>query len=450
VLTGKSPYERVIGYGTILAEDGKMFSKTGPNNIKFDDAVEIYSADVIRYLYLGGKPSNDVRFGPGLIDEARRKLMAFYNAVIFFNTYYDIDKPDIANYVPKDLPPTDMWLLESYTKYFDECRKSYEEYRVNEVVGLTEPFVEQLSNFYIRVNRKRFWKNQSDTDKLNAYWCLYNAIKSIALALAPITPFLSEHIWQTVVRRVEKDSPELIMIANYDKHLKVAGKRNPAIDGQVTFVQQVISLALSLRSRENLKLRQPLRTLYIKASAAHAATIKLFENILRDEVNVKNVIIVQSEEQFNVPYYVVNFKKAGAVLKDRVQQLKVALEQGEPVVKNGKLTIGEFKNLSLELFERKLKSKTEYVSQTEGDLTVVLDTTLDDELVEDGILREIIRTIQVARQDANLDITARIKLTLNTKDAAMQRVIEKYRAKIWEEVLAVDKGYQNELRVELD
>jgi len=449
VLTGKAPYERVIGHGTILAEDGKMFSKTGPNNIKFDDAAEKFGADTIRYLFLGGNSANDVRFGPGLIDEARRKLLGFYNTVTFFNTYYDIDKPNIADYVPKDLSPTDAWLVESYTKYFEECTKSYEDYKVHEVVALTEPFVEQLSNFYIRVNRKRFWKNANDTDKLNAYWCLYHAIKAICLAMAPITPFLSEHIWQKMVRKVETKSPEMVMLAGFDTHLKVAGKRNPAIEGQVAFVQNVISLALSLRARENLKLRQPLRTLYINTSRENGKTIKLFENILRDEINVKNIEIVQSDEQFNVPYLTVNFKRAGAVLKDRVQELKKALETETPTIKNDKVTVGAFKNLPLDLFERKLKSKTEYVSQTEGDLTVVLDTTLDDELVEEGVLREIIRTIQVARQEANLDITARIKLSLDTKDAAILRVVEKHRAKIWEETLAVEKGHQNELRVKL-
>ena len=271
-----------------------------------------------------------------------------------------------------------------------------------------------MSNFYIRVNRRRFWKNDTAQDKGNAYWALYNAIKTITVVTAPITPFLSEHIWQ----KLGEDG--LCMATDFPTAIKAGSAKDIAT--KVDFVQQVISQSLSLRAREQLKLKQPLKTLYIKTDKTHTEKVKLFGAVLRDEINVKNIEVVQDEDKFNVPFLVINFKRAGAVLKGGVQDLKTVLESLDAAQMaaavaahaKGKVTIGKYKDLGADLFERKLKSKSEFVSSTEGAITVVLDTTLDQELVQEGILRELIRSVQVARQDAKFDITARIELALDT------------------------------------
>ena len=456
VLTGKVPYQKVVGHGMIVDEDGSRFSKSGVNNIKADEAAEMYGADPIRYLFASGNPAHDVRFGPNLIDEARRKLLAFYNAFVFYDTYAAIDKPDVKNHVPRDLDVTDLWLVEVLNNYIKDCEASYEDYKLYEVVSATEKLVEDLSNFYIRVNRRRFWKNDGQQDKLNAYWVLHAAIKTITLVMAPITPFLSEHIWQKL------GLPGLCMAADFPIEQKVpllyGGVARTAGRGglisKISFAQQVISLALSLRARENLKLRQPLRTLYVKT----IHNLSDVMHILQEEVNVKKVEIVQTEDKFNVPYLAVNFKRAGAVLKGDVQKLKdtlatlddVAMARAVAEHAKGKVTMGEFKNLAADLFDRKLKSKPEFVSETAGDLTVVLDTTLDEELIQQGILREIIRAVQVERQQQNLDITARIKLTLGTNSDQFAQVIKTNKEKICAEVLALGlelKKGKNELEI---
>jgi len=212
------------------------------------------------------------------------------------------------------------------------------------------------------------------------------------------------------------------------------------------FVRQVISLALRLRARENLKLKQPLKTLFVKAGAEHIETVKLFAEVLCDEINVKEIEVVGSDDRFNVPYLTVNFKAAGAILKGEVQKLKTAVENlgqkdmGFAVAgfDGGKVTVGAFKNLPSNLFEKKLKSKTEFVSETENDLTVVLDTTLDEALIEEGILRETIRAVQVERQNKDLEITARIKLTLRSNDANTLKIIKDNSTKICADTLATD------------
>jgi isoleucyl-tRNA synthetase len=448
VLTGEAPYEEVVGYGIILDEDGKKFSKTGKNNIKFDDAAEIYGADVMRYLFALANPANDMRIGQTLIDGARRKLLGFYNSFVFFDTYFAVDRPDLTNYLPRNPDITDIWLVHVLNKYIADCDRSYAGFNLQQVVENTEKLAEDLSNFYIRVNRRRFWKNANDTDKMNAYWALLGAIKTVTVVTAPITPFLCEYIWRkTSFARCGAEDSGLCMTADFPEPISMSGVDLRAYVGiaeEVVFIKRIISLALSLRAGEQLKLRQPLRTLYIKTGAEHNGVLNRFAYILRDEVNVKNVEIVDSDDRFNIPYLTVNFKKAGTVLKDGVQELKNLLENLDPEAmakavadfSSGKVAIGRFKNLSADLFALKLKSRTEFVSSTEDDITVVLDTVIDSALAEEGVLREIIRGIQVARQDANFEITSRIKLWLDTDNTPFSKVVATGREFICGEVLA--------------
>ena len=444
VLTNRAPYENIVGYGTILDEDGKKFSKTGQKKIVLDDAAETFGADATRYLFSSGNPSNDINFGPNLIDEARRKMLSIYNNFVFFKTYYDIDKPNIINHTPKDLIPIDEWMVERINQYIESCDTAYESYKPHEVISATENLVEDLSNFYIRVNRRRFWKNKSDVDKLNAYWVLYNAIKSITIALSPLTPFMCEHVWQTIVKIVEPNESDLVVASDFPKPLTYKSKNRDLIK-KVESVQSIISWALSLRARENLKLRQPLETLFIRTPDITA--VKLFEQIIRDEVNVHNIKIVTSDEQFNTPYLAVNFKRAGEILKGEVQNLKTALSMlGDSAMlnivglfkKSMKITVASFKDLPVDVFTLNHKSKTEFVSVTEGDTTLVLDTVLTENLIEEGNLRELIRTIQTTRQQKGLDITARVEMTIEYKDDGFKTMLEKNKEKICEEVLATN------------
>jgi len=457
VLTGKAPYERVIGYGTVLDENGGKFSKSGKNNIVFDEAAERFGSDAIRYLYAGGNPSNDIRFGATLIEEARRKMLAIFNAFTFYNTYYKIDKPNIPIERPEITDATDKWLLSATNELISKTTNAYENYHMHEVIELAEEFVEDLSNFYIRTNRRRFWKGgvtggNAPSDKANAYFCLYNAIRTLTLIMAPITPFMCEHIWQQIRR---EDDAELVVAANFPKCgafppepplRKLPNGTENTILQQVRFVKRVISNALSLRSRENLKLRQPLSVMYVIANEkSDKIAVDAFRGVLSAEANVRRTECLDTAERFNLPLLAVNFKRAGAVLKERVQLLKQTLanltdsgmEKAVSGFKKGSVTIGDFKNLPADVFELKQKPRAEFVSFVDGDLTVVIDTTLTPDLVEECILRELIRAIQVARQTADLEITARIKLEIKTADARTRMVIEKFKEKICEEVLAV-------------
>lgn len=437
VLERRAPYERVVGYSTVLGEDGKKVSKTDSNRkVTFDEQIEIYGADPVRYVFATANPVNDMRFGPTMVEEARRKLIAFWNSYVFFNTYAVIDKPDIANHKPQNLDVTDIWLVERLNQYIETCTNEYDGYKVHNVILATEKFIDDLSNFYIRVNRRRFWKGENGDDKLNAYWALYNAIKAICVVTAPITPFMSEYIWQGLVRDVEPNACEFVMLADFPKKIEYDGEKIKGIIEQVDFVKQIISLALRIRAAGQIKVKQPLRTMYIKTTGKQ--DLSLFIDIIKDEVNVKGIEIVQDEEKFNVPYLVVDFKKAGAVLKGDVQKLKDELASLSTDQMTETANKGTFKNYPSDFFVKKLGKRPEFSAETEDDTTVVLDTSLDIELMYECNIRELIRSIQVARQNANLDISARIVLGLKAKNDVLHQLILKNKQKICSEVLATE------------
>jgi len=436
VLEGKAPYEKVVGHSTVLGEDGKKTSKTDKNiKVTFDEQIEIFGADCTRYVFASANPVFDMRFGPTMVEEARRKLIAFWNSYVFFNTYAVIDKPDIAGYTPSKFSVTDVWLMERLNQYIKTCTSEYDDYKAHNVVVATERFIDDLSNFYIRVNRRRFWKGESGVDKLNAYWLLYHAIKAVTTVMAPITPFVCEYIWQNMVREVEKNAPEFVMLADFPKKWNYACKLSVGIIEQVEFVKEVISLGLRIRAAAQIKVKQPLRVMYVKT--AGKKDLSLFLDIIKDEVNVKSVEIVQDDDKFNVPYLVVDFKKAGAVLKGDVQKLKDELAALSPTEMTEAANRGTFKKYPADFFVRKLAKREEFAAETEADVTVVLDTTMDAGLVEEGHLRELVRSIQVARQTAGLDISARVRFKI-TVEKDMVELVRKNADKIKQEVLATD------------
>ena len=446
VLEGRAPYEKIVGYCFMVNEDGSKFSKTGPNNIPFDKGIEQFGADATRYTMSAAPTAHEMRFGAGLVDASRRKLLGLYNSFMFFRTYFDIDKPNILAHAPKNLHVTDKWLIAALNKYVEVTDKAYSEHKLNLVVDATEEFIEDLSNFYIRTNRRRFWKGEGE-DRLNAYWVLYHAIKAVAIVMSPITPFVCESIWQGMTRIVEKGAPESIMLATYPEKMKISGVISDILD-EVALVKEIASIAHSLRAREQIKVRRPVGKMFVKIAGGKTTNLSQFREYLLDELNVKEMEVVTSDTQFNTPFLAVDFKKAGAVLKGEVQALKNALAaltdaEMKKVVQQfekGKVTIGKFKDLQSDLFEKKLKSRPEFVMETVGNITVVLDTTETQELRDEGTLRELIRTIQVARVDAGLEITDRISLgfAFGKGSDLVATVAKKFQSKIMEEVLATE------------
>lgn len=445
-LEGRAPYKKVIGFAMLVAEDGSKFSKSGPNNISFNDLVNKTGADVIRYIFASNNMLNDTRFGFGITDEVKRKLLGLWNAYVFFNTYAIIDKPNLNGFVPnfESFDVTDKWLFEECNKFVQQSESNYETNKYYLVVKDFENFIDNLTNWYIRVNRRRFWKSEDEEDKLNAYWSLYNALKTICQVMSPIVPFLSEYIWQNMVREMENNAEESIFLASFPK---VSNVRFEGLDKQTDDVREIIAIAQRLRNENQIKVKQPLKAMYLNVKEDTAKATKLFENIIKDELNIKEIVFEHDNTKFNDEFLTVDFKRAGAVLKGEVQKLKqILLETSESemkelvkMFKQGKVNVGPFKDLDAYLFILSFKAKDEFVIATENDKTVVLDITIDKELMKEGLAREIIRTIQVLRKEAGFKVEERISIAFKNVSDTIKDIVNKFKTRIKTEVLAKDK-----------
>lgn len=445
VIKDCAPYKKIVCHSSMINEDGTKFSKTG-KMIRFDDAADKMGADSMRYLFAGSPITNDMRFGYGLADEARRKILAFWNIYVFFNLYASLDNPDLDNFKPdyNTFTHSDRWLIARINNFISAAEVGYKTNRTVITVKEFEGFTDDVSNWYIRINRKRFWKSENKNDQYNAYWCLYQAIKAGIGVMAPIIPFITEYIYQNCVREIERDAKESVHHTHYPKTINM-----PVEDGlikQTEAAREVIAITQRMRNEAQLKVKQPLRALYIKCDSQTKQNILPLEDVIMDELNIKKIIFVKDESVFNEPYFTVNFRNAGVVLKGEAQKLKnlvVALDE-KGMAKlykdylSGKVSLGEFVSLDSSLFDLHYRPKANYTVISENNLTLALDTELTDELINEGTVRELIRQIQVMRKDADFAVEQRIIAAIGVDDVIAKKVIDENAEKIKQDILAIE------------
>jgi len=453
VLEGRPPYEQVMCHSMVAKEDGGKFSKTG-YMIQFDEAAEEIGSDSIRYLFAGAPITSDVRFGFTMGDEARRKLLGFRNIFTFFDTYYQIDKPDLSNYQPdyKALCALDTWLLLRTNQFIQSATKLMDSYKAFTLVKEFEDYVEDVSNWYIRLNRRRFWKAGDAEDKRAAYFSLYFALKSAAQVMAPIIPFQTEAIWQKLVRAIEPDAPLSIHLSAWPAPLPDI--EDGGLLEQTELVREVIATALRLRNENNLKVRQPLQTLFICCSEELAQNFRLFYDQLLAELNVKEIMVLFNAEDLQMKIPTVNFKLAGAALKSQVNAFKnhlaeLSMEDAQLVAAQielgGAVSVPGWEGaLDAGLFTLQARTMPGIVSTTcqNGEITVALDIELTDDLRREGAVRDVIRQIQTLRKEAGYAVEQRIKLHLATRNPFLEQALNHVREHIKSEVLADDFDFE--------
>lgn len=445
-LTGKAPYEHVTAYASVVSEDGSKFSKTG-FMIKFEEAAEKLGSDVVRYLFAGANITNDVKFGFNLGEEVRRKLLGFWNIYVFFNTYASIEgKKCIKKVADADLDATDRWLNARVKQFVSKAKAAFEGYWAQNVIAEFERCVDDISNWYIRINRKRFWQSGDSANKLAAYSSLYDAIKKLVIVMAPIIPFMTEFIWQNLIRQFEEEA-EVSVHFNEFVELEELLPEEEKLLLDTEFVRKIINLALKIRNENQLKVKQPLKCLSVVLPQGKMQAVTLAEAIIKDELNVKKLELLQDDSSLQMEFLTVNFKEAGNVLKSRVNEFKQALEKAsaeELAEAIKKIKANEFVwlsgmdvDLAPELFVVNKAAKTGLKLAQEGELIVALDITLSDELINEGIFREIVRNCQVARKEAGFKVEQRIKLALCSEAKKLNEVLFKFSSQIAKETLAV-------------
>lgn len=442
-LTGKAPYKQVVAHSSVIKEDGGKFSKTG-YMIRFDDAAEQMGADAIRYLFMGNPIASDVRFGYNLADEARRKIIGFWNIYVFFNLYAAIDNPDIASHkiVYENLNYSDKWLLTRTNEFIKFARNAMDTFRHASLVKEFEVFVDDVSNWYIRINRKRFWKSTDKEDQMNAYACLYNAIKAIIGVMAPITPFLTDYVYQNTVREIEKDAPVSVHLTAYPEVMDIP--EDKAVLESTRIAREIIATAQRMRNEAQIKVKQPLSKMYVTAPEGEYEAVKPLIGVIKEELNVKDVEFTSDTSVYNEVYFTVNFRVAGAALKGEAQKLKALVDGLDALghaalakqVASDSVDIGAFSGLKGNLFDAHDRPRKNFVVTTENSRTLALDTELDDELIAEGIVRELIRQIQVMRKDAGFAVEQRIYAEIIPDDDVAGAAIAKYADKIKADILA--------------
>ena len=447
VLEEKAPYESVLTYSAVVKEDGGKFSKSG-YMIKFDEAAERIGADPARYLYAGAPTNNDVRFGFNLGDEARRKLLNFWNIYVFFNTYAILDMPNLKDYKldEKMLEKSDRWLLARLNQFIENATKYMEDYNTPNLIREFEVLVDDISNFYVRINRKRFWKIKEDNDKTLVYYLLYTAIKKVSQVMAPIIPFMTEEIWQNMVRSFEPDEEISIHLTKYPKVDK--SYTNKEILTNVEEMRKIINLGLMLRNTKQLKVKQPLLTMYVYSKNNIEDLINDYGKIIKEELNIKEIEILKNTNSINDYYLSINFKEAGKLLKAKIQEFKEKINNLEKNEMNllvkmyndentSTVEVSGFGMIPKEAFLVNEKPKDNIILINENNYTVALDTTINEELTLEYLERELTRSIQVLRKEAGFKIEQRIELGIETEGNLFTKVLEKYLDEIKLETLTI-------------
>ena len=443
LLFNKAPYKNVIVLGHVQDENGQKMSKSKGNAVDPFDALNKYGADAIRwYFYINSAPWLPNRFHGKAVVEGQRKFMStLWNTYAFFVLYADIDNFDPTKYELNydQLPVMDKWLLSRLNTTVQAVDNDLANYKIPEAARALQEFVDEMSNWYVRRSRERFWAKGMEQDKINAYMTLYHALVTIAKTAAPIIPFMTEDIYQNLVRSVDKDAPESIHLCDFPTVNEAWIDKD--LEADMKELLEIVVLGRACRNTANIKNRQPIGTMYVKAEKKMS---EFYTDIIADELNVKEVKFADDVESF-ISY---SFKPQLRTVGPKYGKLLGGIRQALTDI-NGTAAMNELRTNGVlkldingndvELTEEDLLIETAqtegYVSESDGETSVVLDTNLTPELIEEGFVREIISKIQTMRKEAGFEVMDKIVVYAHGNDK-IQDVMKAHEDEIKSEVLA--------------
>ncbi|MDO4519943.1 MAG: isoleucine--tRNA ligase [Eubacteriales bacterium] len=448
LLFNKAPYKNVIVLGHVQDENGQKMSKSKGNAVDPFDALEKYGADAIRwYFYINSAPWLPNRFHGKAVVEGQRKFMStLWNTYAFFVLYANIDNFDASKYTIEytQLPVMDKWLLSKLNSLIKTVDEDLANYKIPESARALQEFVDEMSNWYVRRSRERFWAKGMEQDKINAYMTLYTALVTVAKVAAPLVPFMTEDIYQNLVRSVDSDAPQSIHLCDYP----VAEEAwiDAELEENMEELLKVVVLGRACRNTANIKNRQPIGTMYVKAEKAMDS---FFTDIIADELNVKEVKFADNVESFISYSFKPQLRTVGPKYGKLLGGIRQALtdingtEAMNELRQNGVLKL-DINGNTVELAEEDLLIETAqtegFVSEADGNVSVVLDTNLTPELLEEGFVREIISKVQTMRKEAGFEILDRICIYAKDNEK-VEEIIRKNQSAITSEVLAENVVY---------
>ncbi len=446
-LEDRPPFLAVLGHGLVRDEHGEEMHKSKGNAIWFEDAADSMGADVMRWLFYKQNPASNINFGYGPADEVRRAMfLTLWNTYAFFVTYAELDgwKPSPLTEGGVERTELDRWLLSELHQLVRDVTEHLQEFDAQAATKRVEAFVDDLSNWYVRRSRRRFWKSESDSDKLAAYATLYECLVTLTKLLAPFTPFLAEDLYQNLVRSFDAVAPESVHLTDWPAFDE--SRIDRALSDETRLVMRVASLGRAARAKAQLRVRQPVAELFVKlpTSMEEHALERLAPQLL-DELNVKALRIVRDETDFLRFEVKPNLKLLGQKYGREVQEIARALSSmpdddlarvaraagaGETVEVAGK-------RLSPEELLVNGREREGFASAEEGGAVVIVSTDLTPELLREGLARELVHRIQNLRKDAGFEIADRIR-TYYAGDNAIAEVMRGYGDYIRQETLSID------------
>ena len=443
LLFNKAPYENVIVLGLVQDENGQKMSKSKGNAVDPFDALNKYGADAIRwYFYINSAPWLPNRFHGKAVVEGQRKFMStLWNTYAFFVLYADIDNFDPTKYELNydQLPVMDKWLLSRLNTTVQAVDNDLANYKIPEAARALQEFVDEMSNWYVRRSRERFWAKGMEQDKINAYMTLYTALVTVSKAAAPMIPFMTEEIYQNLVRSIDKDAPESIHLCDFPEvHEEQIDKE---LENNMEHVLDLVVMGRACRNASNIKNRQPIGKMFVKADFDLP---EFYQEIVADELNVKNVKFTDDVRDFTSYSFKPQLKTVGPKYGKMLGGIKAALNDidgnaaMDELNATGALKL-DVNGQEIELFKEDLLIDTAqiegYESVNDNGITVVLDTNLSPELLEEGFVREIISKIQTMRKEAGFEVMDKIVVYAHGNDK-IQDVMKAHEDEIKSEVLA--------------
>jgi isoleucyl-tRNA synthetase len=442
-LFDKPAFNHVVVNGLVLAEDGKKMSKSERNYTDPMKVINNFGADALRLflMYSACVKAEDLRYSDtGVKEILKNVIIPLWNAYSFFVTYANIDgaAPRQAPAQPEN--PLDRWILSETERMIDEVTQSLDLYDLQRAIDPIVAFIDLLNNWYIRRSRRRFWRSENDLDKQQAYQSLYEVLMRLVQAAAPFIPYITEEIYRNL-RHPEQ--PESVHLVDYPEVR--AGRRRQDLETKMSLTRQAVSMGRALRALHNLKIRQPLKAIHLvtKDQSAKKVLIEM-EEIIKEELNVKAVIFRENEEELVEYAAKANYRMLGKVLG---KDMKIAAARIESLTMEEIQSLLEGATLALDLGERQFdltrdavsiqrNEKENYKVLNEGALTVALDPELTAELIQEGVIRDLVRSIQNLRKERGFVVTDRIVLTVRGS-AALEAAIRAFEEQLLGEVLAV-------------
>ncbi|MCP4251504.1 MAG: isoleucine--tRNA ligase [bacterium] len=447
-MVDRAPFKTLKGYGLVMDDNGRPMSKSAGNAVSFDEAAETLGVDVMRWMYCDHPPERNLLFGPKHADETRQRfILPLWNVYSFFANYARLDGFDpSAETLPADRrSDLDRWILSELQLFVRESRRAYENFDVRGVCVRAERFIEDLSTWYIKRSRRRFWKSEWSDDKRAAYQTLYEVLTTFNRAIAPITCFLSEAVYQNLVVGLLPEAAESV------HHVPFPEVDEALIDEPLSRAVadslKVVSLARSARTASKLKVRQPLAEMIVAGEESTRQALARFESHLIEELNVKKITVRVSVTEMCTLTVSLNKKLAGPKYGARLGAVAAALAQADPIAIDARVEDGfsvplevEGESVTFEPEEIKVSKSygEDWVAAEEAGTVVLLDKRLTEALKQEGMARDVVRHVQVARKEAKLELEDRIMLSLTTDSADLRAAITACADYIAAETLATE------------